>query len=346
MSRIFNRPMFKRGGSAGQGITSGLDRPGYANGLDVQKIRELKKETLGMYGQPPRGYGVYDFLTDWGLRMASSPPSGNVLQTAAMEARQPHERLVAGKGEAEMAQYLAGVKATDKAIDKTTAMEIAEMEALGRAELKKVPYQTQVAEMQEAIMKTAQMGSFDAKNSGGLATGRVWVVNENAKGLYDLGVIENYKAIGTGENKAWGFEETELDANKVWYNPKAGDEGWVIFRDVNKDGKGDGEPIKVGSLEEGRAILKAGIKPKDIGYKGLEDIEQLESEVEYIPPKEKLPHQLKPEDFIISHTEKMKDFAKNQNYSLENWMSYEKEKEKDKKLAGDALGTIDYSADQ
>ena len=36
MSRIFNRPMFKRGGSAGQGITSGLDRPGYATGLDVQ----------------------------------------------------------------------------------------------------------------------------------------------------------------------------------------------------------------------------------------------------------------------------------------------------------------------
>ena len=29
MSRIFNRPMFKRGGSAGEGITSGLARPGY-----------------------------------------------------------------------------------------------------------------------------------------------------------------------------------------------------------------------------------------------------------------------------------------------------------------------------
>ena len=47
MSRIFNRPMFKRGGSAGQGITSGLDRPGYAVGLDVQKVNELKEQTLG-----------------------------------------------------------------------------------------------------------------------------------------------------------------------------------------------------------------------------------------------------------------------------------------------------------
>ena len=38
--------MFKRGGSAGQGITSGLNRPGYANGLDVQKVKELRDQTL------------------------------------------------------------------------------------------------------------------------------------------------------------------------------------------------------------------------------------------------------------------------------------------------------------
>jgi len=338
--------MFRLGGSTGQGITSGLRRQGYAAGLDVQKIQELKKETLGMYGQPPRGYGVYDFLTDWGLRMASATPKGNVLQTAASEAIEPHEKLMAGKSEAEMAEYLSGVKATDKAIDKMTALEIAEMEALGRAELKKVPYQTQVSEMQASILKNADVGSFEAKNSGGLATGRVRLYNENAKGLFDLGVIENYKAIGTGDKKAWGFENTELDADKVWYNPKAGDEGWVIFRDVNKDGKADGEPIKVDSLEEGRAILKAGIKSKDIGYKGIAVIEEIESEVEYLPPKEKLPHQLKPEDFLKSYTESMKNFNKNQDYPLDKWMAYEKEKEKNKKLAADALGTIDYSADR
>ena len=99
--RILNRPMFKRGGSTGQGITSGLRRrQGYSNGLDVQKIKELKEQTLGMYGRPPRGYGVYDFLTDWGLRMASATPSGNVLQTGAKQAIEPHQKLMAGKGEA------------------------------------------------------------------------------------------------------------------------------------------------------------------------------------------------------------------------------------------------------
>ena len=74
MSRIFNRPMFKRGGSAGQGITSGLDRPGYALGdsVDIDEVIRLKEKMKPLYGRPPQGYGVYDFLTDWGLRMASA----------------------------------------------------------------------------------------------------------------------------------------------------------------------------------------------------------------------------------------------------------------------------------
>lgn len=35
MNRTLKRPMFKMGGSTGTGITSGLDRPGYANGTTV-----------------------------------------------------------------------------------------------------------------------------------------------------------------------------------------------------------------------------------------------------------------------------------------------------------------------
>ena len=30
MNRLYKRPMFRRGGSTGGGITSGLQRPGYA----------------------------------------------------------------------------------------------------------------------------------------------------------------------------------------------------------------------------------------------------------------------------------------------------------------------------
>ena len=95
--------MFKRGGSAGQGITSGLaptQRLGFKDGLSTQQ------RLLGAVGQRPSG--IYDFLTDWGLRMASATPKGNVLQTAAAEAIDPYEKFVKGKqGEENLLRQVA-----------------------------------------------------------------------------------------------------------------------------------------------------------------------------------------------------------------------------------------------
>ena len=99
--RILNRPMFKRGGSTGQGITSGLTpRKRYAQGSSTQ---ERLLRAIG-----PRKTGVYDFLTDWGLRMASATPKGNVLQTAAAEAIEPYDKFVKGKqGEENLLRQVA-----------------------------------------------------------------------------------------------------------------------------------------------------------------------------------------------------------------------------------------------
>ena len=56
MNRILKRPMFRRGGSADGGITSGL-RPGYEDGLGVNspefasKMERLKKRgIIAKYG--------------------------------------------------------------------------------------------------------------------------------------------------------------------------------------------------------------------------------------------------------------------------------------------------------
>ena len=333
MSRIFNRPMFKRGGSAGQGITSGLDRPGYANGLDVNQIQKDKEAILGMYGQPPRGYGVYDFLTDWGLRMASATPKGNVLQTAASEAIEPHEKLMGSKNDAKMAEYLSGGKATDAAFGAAKAHKIAEMDMLAKKELKKLPLSRQIKEIEETILKTAQLGSFAAENSGGVSAGRAFVLNEYEKGNRDVGVIENYIKIGTGKDKVWGFEETQLDANKVWYVPKKGEERWVVFRDENNDGKADGNPITVDSVEKGLEILKRGIKPVDLGYQGTEDIEAIESDTTIEIPEKKQP--VTQGEFIVSHTEKMKNLAKSKEYPYKKWWLPNDEQEN--KLAANTL---------
>jgi len=80
------------GGPADGGITSGLSRQGYHEGGSGLSTQERLLRAVG-----PRRSNVYDFLTEWGLNMASSPPQGNVIQTAAATARDPYKNFLKGK---------------------------------------------------------------------------------------------------------------------------------------------------------------------------------------------------------------------------------------------------------
>ena len=100
MSRVLKRPMFKMGGSTSAGITSGLSRQGYkaAGSVDWGEVDVISEQMKNRYGPVPKqGYNVYDFLTEWGLNMASSPPQGNVIQTAAATARDPYKTFLKGR---------------------------------------------------------------------------------------------------------------------------------------------------------------------------------------------------------------------------------------------------------
>jgi len=123
--RTLRRPMFRIGGSAGDGITSGLaPRQGYSHepGHVVQDdwrkrpvsdvysgkmtIGELQDLTKAMEYKP-RGTNVFDFMTEFGLDIASRPPAGNIFATAAAAAKEPHKRFLTRKGEAEAAKYVS-----------------------------------------------------------------------------------------------------------------------------------------------------------------------------------------------------------------------------------------------
>jgi len=78
-SRTLTRPMFRIGGSAGTGITSGLDQP----------RKELRQGT-NPYDMGNFAPGTFPgFLTSFGLDLLSRSPSGNIFQTAALSARGP-----------------------------------------------------------------------------------------------------------------------------------------------------------------------------------------------------------------------------------------------------------------
>ena len=80
--------MFRIGGSAGTGITSGLDKP--------QKMANGGR-TGYMNGTMPNFQfgGLPGFLTQFGLNLLSTPPQGNIFSTAATAARDPFNRLQA-----------------------------------------------------------------------------------------------------------------------------------------------------------------------------------------------------------------------------------------------------------
>ena len=83
--------MFRMGGSAGSGITSGLaPRQGYGNGTMVEQIQNQKSILDALAPRTPRPQpSMAKGLMEWGLNMASATPSGSVLNTAAEAAKGP-----------------------------------------------------------------------------------------------------------------------------------------------------------------------------------------------------------------------------------------------------------------
>ena len=107
MKRVLSRPMFRIGGSAGTGITSGLDQPRkqYQNGervtqgLDpfVRDVRATYARMGAIPGQSPLAAGTLPgFLTQFGLNLVSQTPGGNIFQTAGMAAQEPFKQFQAG----------------------------------------------------------------------------------------------------------------------------------------------------------------------------------------------------------------------------------------------------------
>jgi hypothetical protein len=109
MNRIMRRPMFRKGGSAGEGITSGLaPRQGYQNAGDVKQndlskmnlkdmnMQQIKDLADSMAFQAPPmqpDRSLDDFKIDFGLDLISRPASGNIFQTAGLSAKEPFKNF-------------------------------------------------------------------------------------------------------------------------------------------------------------------------------------------------------------------------------------------------------------
>jgi len=102
-NRILKRPMFRLGGSAeNEGIMDGM-RKRYEQGTKPEDIDSTYTASGADFKPTQRpsfrdiltapGSNLSPFLTEFGLNLLSTPPTGNIFQTAATAAKGPFQRM-------------------------------------------------------------------------------------------------------------------------------------------------------------------------------------------------------------------------------------------------------------
>jgi len=138
MNNLYKRPMFRKGGSAEGGITSGLQRPGYASKGRVEEsdlsnvnlrdmnMQQIKDLSNSFYPERPRpNYAkrrIGDAMIDFGIDIASRTPTGSgiggAISTTLAAAKDPFANYRASRSVDEA----AGVKADNRLIDQRSDM--------------------------------------------------------------------------------------------------------------------------------------------------------------------------------------------------------------------------------
>ena len=216
MNRVLNRPMFRIGGSAGTGITSGLDRKPFKTGSDDPLDRPFKpniEQSLeaSQLSKDPRVADILfpssggmspgtlpGFLTQFGLNLLSTPPQGGLLSTAATAAQDPFKTFQAAKLKRtdDRARFARDLFSGDIASQY-------DLEAQRIKNLKEGADDRKTAEVERGIIISAQNAIFkaqdvlknpEASDEDKLNAERTIKVNQNVL-VKELGVPAEYAAI-------------------------------------------------------------------------------------------------------------------------------------------------------
>jgi len=92
MQKTLSRPMFRRGGRAGGGIMTGVERPGYEDGLKVEptKVQQIGNDmTAFNKAFPQYNSAGSDFFMNLGSNILAAPGGNPILQTLGTAAKDP-----------------------------------------------------------------------------------------------------------------------------------------------------------------------------------------------------------------------------------------------------------------
>jgi hypothetical protein len=94
MSRVFKRPMFRKGGNVGEGIMTGIRDNYEVGGSAEEQLAKIAEK------YPEQGFDpLTQFLIQGGLNLVSQPSTGGVLSDIATAAKDPTEQLFKGMAE-------------------------------------------------------------------------------------------------------------------------------------------------------------------------------------------------------------------------------------------------------
>jgi hypothetical protein len=203
MNRTLKRPMFRIGGSAGTGITSGLDQP--------QKMANGGRTGYQQGSMPSfQATGLPGFATQFGLNLLATPPQGNIFQTAAVAARDPFNRLQAS-------QIAEASTASDRAFkEKLLERQIASDEAIAEMKQKEQFFAAQTDE--EQFRERVKIYSES----------NIPIIKNNATDLANFEVKnkdQNYVQLDFSYNKKTKEFEPDfrsIPEGAITYNPKDG----------------------------------------------------------------------------------------------------------------------------
>ena len=121
MTRVLKRPMFRLGGNTDQGIMSGVaPRQGYKAGKTVEDYKRILGEAAGR--RPDTS--MANLLIDFGLNVASAPPTGSIFSTAAAAAKEPFQRYQASKAARAAFDQKLGLSAATMALEHEQAQKL------------------------------------------------------------------------------------------------------------------------------------------------------------------------------------------------------------------------------
>jgi hypothetical protein len=152
MSRIFNRPMFRKGGEVGGGIMTGVMRDNYAQGSARERLARVAAEYPSQALDP-----LTQFLIQGGMNLTSQPQTGGGIfadvSTALKDSTSELFKGLAEKGQLEKKLALEG-EILD--IEGEREERIAKIKAANKDVYAAQLYETQVEKMRDNLVDAAE----------------------------------------------------------------------------------------------------------------------------------------------------------------------------------------------